>query len=185
MPTVPFTAYAGDCLLHASLELPEGVRLTDYLNDRQSLTLTAAVMQAHGDGRVVELNELELNLSEVYAVEARGSRGAPGRRIRTRTARIEIELGSYRVLGQVHSATSADPAAAIVRRKPMVPITNATIAFTLAGETRLRDVETLIINRRLAHSIRATMHHVTPLDNLMFSGVNSGAKDLAELSHAS
>ncbi|CAN5740523.1 hypothetical protein BH24CHL6_BH24CHL6_10050 [soil metagenome] len=185
MTAVPFTAYAGDCLLHASLDLPDGVRLTDYLNDRLSLTLTDAVMQAHVDGRIVELNELELELSEVFAVEARGARGTPGRRIRTRTARMEVELGPYRVLGHVHSATSADPAAAIIRRKPMVPITNATIAYTLAGETRLRDVETMIINRRLAHSIRATMHHATPLDSLVFSHVNSGAKDLTELSYAS
>jgi hypothetical protein len=149
-----FIAYAADCLLRARLDLPD-TRLTDFLNERQELNLRDVTVQGLEDGRVVELTELALDLADVYAVEAYGPRGARERRIRTRSVRMEIGLDPYKVLGHLHAPPGAEPVAATLRRKPLVPVTSATIAFTLGGETHIRDIETLIINRLLVQSITA------------------------------
>ncbi len=171
-----FIAYAADCVLRARLELPGG-RLTDFLNEREELNLHDVTMQALDDGRVVELSELVLGLDEVYAVESYGSRGARERRVRTRAVRMEIDLEPYRVLGHLHAPPGAEPVAATLRRKPMVPITSTTIAFALAGETRIRDVETLIVNRRLVRSIAPPAPEEVTLSMPLSLSIDPRAKD--------
>lgn len=148
-----FIAYAGDSVLQARLDLPEG-RLTDFLNSSNSLTLREVVVQAHDDGRVVHLSSLVIGYHEIFAIEAGGSRGPVQRRVRTQPSRMEFVLGPYRVLGQMHSRPGADPLSALARRKALVPLTTATIAYQVGGVTRLHDVETLIINRELVEWVR-------------------------------
>ena len=148
-----FIAYAGDCLLRAYLEVPEG-RLTDFLNTTDSLTLRDVVVQAHDDGHVVHLDQLVVGRREIYAIEARGSRGQTQKRIRTRPSRMDFVLGPYRILGELHAQPGADPLSSLARRKPMVPLTAATIAYQVGTATRLHDVETLIVNRELVEWVR-------------------------------
>lgn len=176
MAEIQFTAYAGDCLVDGRLELPAG-RLSDFLNEEQELTLRDVVMQAHEDGRIVEADEVVLGLDEIFAVEARGPRGSAAQRIRTRACRMEIDLAPYNVLGHLHALPGAQPLSAIMRRKPMVPITVATIAFGLAGETRIRDAGTLIVNRNLVRSIRPPAHETTKLELPILAKVDPRAKD--------
>lgn len=153
MPDRLLIAYAGDCTLQAQVDVPDG-RLSDFLNTTDSLVLRDAVMQAHEDGRVVKLDRLVINRSEILAVEATGTRGPRGRRISTRSSRMEFVLGPYRILGLLHAAPGADPLAAFARRRAMVPVTSATIAYHAGAETKLHDVETLIVNRELVESVR-------------------------------
>jgi hypothetical protein len=148
-----FIAYAGDCLLQGRLELPEG-RLTDFLNATESLTLRDVVVQAHDDGHVVHLDQLVVSRREIFAIEARGPRGQTQKRVRTRPSRMDFVLGPYRVLGQLHAPPGADPLSALARRMPLVPLTVATIAYKVGSETRLHDVETLIVNRDLVEWVR-------------------------------
>ena len=153
MADTPFIAYAGDCLLHARLELPEG-RLSDFLNSTESLSLRDVVVQAHEDGRTVHLERLDIARNEIFAIEATGTRGLRQKRISTRSSRMEFVLGPYRVLGELHTPPGADEIAALARRKPLVPLTLATIAYQVGTETRLHDVETLIVNRDLVEWVR-------------------------------
>ncbi len=66
---------------------------------------------------------------------------------------MDIDLAPYRVLGHIHARPGANPLDALVRRKPMVPVTGATIAFELGGEPRMRDVPALIVNRLHVRSV--------------------------------
>lgn len=152
MSEILFVAYSGDCLVQGTLEV-SAERLSDFLNERDEVLLRNAVMQAHEDARVIRLDELVLDLDELYAAEGSARRGSPERRLRTRLSRMEIDLAPYRVLGHVHAMPGADPVEALVRRKPMVPVTGATIAFELGRQQRMRDVSTLIVNRQHVRSV--------------------------------
>jgi hypothetical protein len=152
-----FTAYAEDCIVHGRLDVSGG-RLTDFLNDRDHVTLRDVVMVSHDDRRIVEGAELVIAMSEIYAVEADSRRGNREQRLRTLASPMDINLGPYRVSGNVHAPPTAEPLGSILRRAPMVPATLATIAFKQAGEMRTRTFETLILNRSLMSSVRMAAH---------------------------
>jgi len=174
-----FRAYAGDCYLVARLELPDGKRLTDWLNEQPSLTLQDAELLAHDDGHSVRLESLELDVSEVLVVEATGDRGPPELRRHTRADRVDITVGPYRLLGYLHGPSGGDPMAMILRGNQMVPITEARIAFHHAGQAHVREVEVLIMNRSHA---TAVAHEGTPdsgiLNQLGMAPIDPRAKDL-------
>lgn len=126
----PFIAFAEDCLVSGQVELADEARLTDYLNEAREITIFDATLVAHGDGRTVRLEELALSRDELIAIEATGTRGPEERRIHALRHRLEVHLGSYVVLGQLHSMPGGQPLVSIGRRKPMIPFTNATIGAT-------------------------------------------------------
>ncbi len=150
-----FIAYAGDCRIIGNLALADGERLSDILNRERSTTITAAELVSHADGHVVTLDEITLDREDVFAIEAAGSRGPSERRIHTVRHRLEVKLGPYTVLGQLHTLPGGQPLVTIGRRLPMIPLTNATIAFNDSTGLQVRDVETLIINREAADWVRA------------------------------
>ena len=148
-------AYAGDCRVAGRLELI-GARLTDMLNAEPTLRLREVLLESLDDGRLLELADLELQRTELFAVEAVGPRGPAERRVRTRIHRMQLSLGPYIVMGHLHAMPGADPLDSLLRRMSMVPLTSATIAYGVAGQTVMRDVETLIVNRTLADWISPT-----------------------------
>jgi hypothetical protein len=150
-----FIAYAGDCRVGGTVDVSDGERLTDVLNHTAELSLRDVELVGHVDGRIVRLAELELPRDELFAVEAVGARGDPTRRIHTVRHRLELKLGPYTVLGQLHAQPGGQPLVAIARRSPMIPLTNATIAFNEANQVVARDIGTLIVNRELADWVRA------------------------------
>ena len=177
MPQIPFIAYAGDCLVYAELEFSGG-RLSDYLNKQRDLGLTNAQLQARDDGHIVTLDELTLSLDDIFAIEARGPRGSRDRRIHTSPNRLEFDLGAYQVMGHLHTKPGADPVSAMMRRQPFLPLTASTIAFTLAGSMRMRDVQTVIVNRRHVVSVRPPAFDSSTLDAITISTPDPRAKDL-------
>ena len=56
-------------------------------------------------------------------------------------------MGPYQVRGFIHSLPGSDPLAGIGRRKPMIPLTDVRIAYTMLGEEREVRAETVIVNR--------------------------------------
>ena len=165
-----FIAYAGDCRVGGTVDLGDADRLTDLLNRTSDLSLRDVELVGHADGRIVRLPELELARDEVYAVEAVGARGDPSRRIHTVRHRLEVKLGPYTVLGQLHAQPGGQPLVQYARRSPMIPLTNATIAFNEAREVVARDIGTLIVNRELAEWVRADI-----ADREAFPGVPEAA----------
>lgn len=152
---IEFMAYAGDCRVAGRIQLSRD-RLTDMLNDQPTLHLRDVLLESLHDGRLLELATLELQRDELFAVEALGPRGRAEKRVRTRPHRMQVSLGPYIVMGQLHTLPGADPLNGILRRMPMVPLTTATIGYSVAGQSVMRDVETLVVNRRLADWISPT-----------------------------
>jgi hypothetical protein len=179
MSSVPFFAYASDCLVDARLKLPDNTRLTDFLNSAADVALTFARLTALDDGRVVSTANLTLVPAELLAVEATDAVGTSGHRIRTRLADVEIVVGPYRIQGFVHGPSAGDPLASISRRQTMVPVTNAKIAYMLAGTVRVRECEAIIVNRLNANFSEPDPQQPSILDRLGLQPVDPHAKDLS------
>ena len=152
---VEFIAYAGDCRVAGATTLAEGERLTDLLNRELTIVVDGARLTSHADGHTIEVGEITLDRDDLFAIEALGTRGEASRRIHTVQHRLEVRLGPYTVLGEIHTKPGGRPLVAIGQRLPMVPLTNATIAFNTDDGVEVMDVEALIINRSLAEWVRA------------------------------
>ena len=171
---VEFIAYAGDCRVSGATTLADGERLTDFLNREFTIVVNGARLTSHADGHTVEVGEITLERDDLFAIETLGARGEPWRRIHTVRHRLEVRLGPYTVLGQLHTMPGGRPLVAIGNRLPLIPLTNATIAFNTGEGVQAVDVETLIINRSLADWVRADDD-----EQPAFDGVPAAAPDPA------
>jgi hypothetical protein len=151
---IAIEAYAADCRLFGHVDLGEG-RLTDFLNASPELRIQDARLESLADGHVTEAAELMVARDELCAVIAIGPRGDTARRLRTHATRVEVDLGPYQVVGEVHGTPASDPLGAVLRRAAWVPLTGVTVMYRLGLDSIKEEVETLLINRNLASSIRA------------------------------
>ena len=149
---VRFVGYAGDCRVSGVLALT-AERLTETLNAAEQVELHDAVLESLDDGRRVAVDLVALRRDELYAVEAAGPSG--GRRLQTTRHRMQVQLGPYGVLGELHALPGVAPLASIVHRGAMVPLTRATIAYVSGGQLQMHDAGTLLVNRDLADWIEA------------------------------
>lgn len=146
-PEVEFVAYAEDCRLFGHVRLA-AERLTDLLNEHDQLELVDVAMEGL-DGRIVEVRTIVVGRDELLAVHASGPRGIRNRRLRTRPHPVAVQTGPFHVRGHLHAMPTADPFAALRRRPPFVPLTDGSIAYTVAGAPVIRRSETIIVNREL------------------------------------
>jgi hypothetical protein len=177
-PNDSVVGYAADCILRAVVDHPNGQRLSDLLNNSESIRIQSAVFFALDDGRTVPADEAYLSVGELLAIEPRRATSEAARRIRTRTERVQLKLGPYTVVGLVHAPPGADPVQVLTRRKRMVPLTEASVAFTLAGDHRRHDADVVIVNRDFVEQAEVVRHERTWLDDLRIGGVDPRAKDL-------
>jgi len=155
MLPIDFVAFSGDCLIRARLTM-FGDRLTDMLNAQPRYTLSKVHLESIEDGHVFEIDSLPIDRSDLHAVVATGPRGREKRRVALEPTRMQVGIGPYTILGQLHGQPGADPIVTVMKRDPMLPLTNATIAFTRAGAVIAQDVSALIINRELVEWIAPT-----------------------------
>jgi hypothetical protein len=151
---VEFDAYAADCRAFGQVELGVG-RLSDELDRAPELVVRDVRLEDLADGHVVAMPELSIALDELCAVVANGPRGDPARRLRTRTARVEVEVGPYRIVGRVHGPPASDPVASVLRHAAWVPLTEATVTYQRGADDVNEEVETLLVNCHLMRSFRA------------------------------
>ena len=85
---------------------------------------------------------------------ASGPRGDAARRLNTRTAFVEVEVGPYRVLGRVHGPPTADPFASVLRRAAWLPLPDATVTYRRGPDEVTDNVTTLLVNRLLIRTFR-------------------------------
>jgi len=155
MLPIDFVAFSGDCLIRARLTM-FGDRLTDMLNAQPRYTLSKVKLESLEDGHVFEIDSLPIDRSDLHAVVATGPRGREKRRVALEPTRMQVGIGPYTILGQLHGQPGADPIVTVMKRDPMLPLTNATIAFNRAGNVVAQDVPALIINRELVEWIAPT-----------------------------
>ena len=145
---IEFTGFAGDCLVSGRFDLQEK-RLTDQLNATPTVALEDVVLEGL-DGHRITVPSFTIHRSELCAVVARGPRGQRVLRVPTEKRRLQVQIGPYVALGRYHGPLGATSLRNFTEREPMVPITDATIAFLVAGILEVRDAPTLIVNRELA-----------------------------------
>ena len=152
-PEVQFSAYAEDCRL-SGLILLDAERLTDMLNEHTDLELVDVAVESLVDGTISRLPEFMVQRDELLVVEATGPRGDPGRRTRVHPNPLAVRLGPFELRGFVHLAPRANTLDAVRRRRPMVPMTRASISYEVAGSRVLQRDRTLIFNRECADWIQ-------------------------------
>lgn len=69
---------------------------------------------------------------------------------------MQLAIGPYIVLGRLHTRPGVDPMQNVLQREPMIPLAQATVAYSVAGKTIAQDLSTIIINRHLVEWIAAT-----------------------------
>jgi hypothetical protein len=150
---VEFHAYGADCRVFGACEL-EDSRLSDQLNRTSELRISDVRIEDLIDGHVVQMPELTVAHEELCAVVATGPRGDIARRLATRTARVEIEIGPYRVEGRVHGPLSGNPFASVLRRGTWVPLTDSVVTYRRGEEDARERITTLLVNRHLMRQFR-------------------------------
>jgi hypothetical protein len=145
---VDFVAYSEDCILSGRTVL-DGDRLTDMLNSHDEYDLIGVTVERFDGGSPMQVDELVVGRDELWLVHAGGPRGDAARRHRTSLQYVAMKMGPYKVRGFYHATPGTDPVTAIRRRKPMVPLTEVRIEYTIHGGTREDRVDTVIVNREL------------------------------------
>lgn len=155
MQGIDFTGFAGDCTISGQITM-FGERLTDFLNGQERFRLHHVVCTSLADGHTVPVDSISVERDELLAVVATGPRGAEAQRVALETARLELAVGPYVILGHLHMPPGSDPMHNVLQRDSMIPLTGATIAYSLAGATVAQDVGTIIINRHQVEWIAPT-----------------------------
>jgi hypothetical protein len=143
----PLVAWAGDCRVRGEVDLGDG-RLSDEVNEGDLLTFFAATLEAIEDGHVVAVEELEVERRELHLIEVEGRQGDPTRRLRTIVEPVRLEIGPFRVTGNLHRSPAAQPLAALNRHQRFVPVTDAYFDL-LDGSRPTRLLPVLLVNREL------------------------------------
>ncbi len=155
MQGVEFQAFAGDCTIAGKLTM-FGERLTDFLNGQERFRVHHVTFQSLDDGHTVTEDSVSLERDDLLAVVATGPRGSERQRVRLEEARMQLSIGPYVILGRLHLPPGQDPMKNVLQREPMIPLTSATIAYSVAGAVEARDVDTVIVNRLQVDWIAAT-----------------------------
>jgi hypothetical protein len=151
---VDFVAYGADCILSGRTVLDDD-RLTDMLNSHDEYSLSDVLVERFDGGLPITIPEIVVPRDELWLVHATGPRGTLERRRRTAQQHVAVKMGPYNVRGFYHGLPGTDPALAISRRKPMVPLTRARIEYTIGGQAREELVDAVIINRYQVEWIEA------------------------------
>ena len=155
MQGVEFQGFAGDCTIAGQVTM-FGERLTDFLNGQEKFRLHHVQFTSLEDSRVVSMDSVSLDRDDLLAVVGTGPRGSEKQRVQLERTRMQLAIGPYIVLGHLHTQPGADPMQNVLQRESMIPLTNATIAYSQAGSTVAQDIGTIIVNRHLVEWIAAT-----------------------------
>ena len=155
MQPVDFFGFAADCTITGKVTM-FGERLTDFLNGQERFRIHHVEFESLEDGHKVAIDSVSVVRDDLFAVVATGPRGAEKQRVELQTNRLQISIGPYIILGRLHTKPGTDAMASVMKREPMIPLTNVTIAYEMAGTFVTRDVGAIIVNRMLVDWISPT-----------------------------
>jgi hypothetical protein len=150
------SAYALDCIIRGRVQL-DAERLSDMLNDAETIVFRDAVVEALSDGRTVNVPVQEVGRDELLAVTVAGPRGNDGRRRATREIPVAISLGPYRAWGFVHSPPAGGPLAPLQGNRRMVPVTGVALLYLQDGVPKIDRLPGLIVNRDAVDALNQTL----------------------------
>ena len=153
LPEIEFVAYSTSERLSGRVRL-DSARLTDMLNAHREFVLVDALAERLPDGGSMVVPEILVGRHELALVRVGGPRGDRSLRIPTTTHRLVMRSGRYLVAGRLHSSVGEDPLAALRRREPMVPLTDAAILFRVGADIVEEPAGTIVVNRDLVEWVR-------------------------------
>lgn len=166
MQGVEFQGFAGDCTIAGQVTM-FGERLTDFLNGQERFRLHHVQLTSLDDGHIVPMDSISVERDDLLAVVGSGPRGSQQQRIQLEQTRMQLSIGPYIILGRLHTLPGVDPMKNVLQRESMIPLTSATIAYSLAGATIARDVGTIIVNRHQVEWIAATADEASVFPDAM------------------
>ena len=153
---IDFVGFTADRRITAMIPLADD-RLSDMLNSVTRIVLRDAVVGDLTEEGPSLSGDITLPVGDLVAVVGTGRRGSEMRRRRTAVRRVSVGLGRYTVSGCLHVPPDqndfpqhADPAAILAGRDILVPITDASITYDLAGVMKTEEHETILVNRARA-----------------------------------
>lgn len=167
-PLVDFVVYAEDCILSGRVRL-NADRLTDMLNQHDEFLLVDVMVETFDGSGAIEVKDVLVKREEIVLVHTTGPRGSQARRQRTRQHPVAIWLGGYQVLGYLHALPGSDPLTSIRRRKPMVPLTDASVEYTTGTVRQRRRVGVVVINREHVDVVAPALDHEVEMPDLPLS----------------
>ena len=150
---VEFKGYGVDFIVVGRVQLTAS-RLTDMVNAIETITLHDVVLEGLLDMARVAVPDYSIRRDELLAVKVAGPRGALSQRVPTTGHRVQAQLGPYNVLGRLHTTKGGSVPQRLTGPGPMLPLTDATIAYVIGGILEMRDAATILINRDLASWVR-------------------------------
>ena len=150
---VDFVAYSTSERLSGRIRL-DSSRLTDMLNRHREFVLVDALAERLPDGGSMVVPEILVARHELALVRVGGPRGDRAQRIPTTKHRLVMRSGRYIVAGRLHSSYGEDPLAALRRRDPMIPLTDAAILFRVGKDIVEEPAGTVVVNRDLVEWVR-------------------------------
>ena len=152
-PEIAFVAYTSDERLSGRVRL-DASRLSDMLNDHDEYLLVEALAERLPRGGSLVVSEILVRRGELPLVHAFGPRGDRTRRVPTERHRIVLRAGRYLVSGRLHAGHGEDPLASLRARRPMVPLTDATIEFRRGAEVVQEPTGPIVVNREHVDWVR-------------------------------
>jgi hypothetical protein len=150
---VAFKGYGVDFIIEGRVELTAS-RLTDLVNGSDTLLIRDAILEGLHDLARVAVPDHTIRRDDLLAVKVAGPRGGRLRRLPTTAHRVQAQLGPYNVLGRLHTTPGDSVSHRLASPGPMLPLTDATIAYVIGGILEVRDAATILINRDLATWVR-------------------------------
>lgn len=158
---VAFKGYGVDFIVAGRIELT-AARLTDLVNQVEVLELREVTLEGLHDLARVDLPDYSIRRDDLLAVEASGPRGARAWRVPTVRHRVQAQLGPYNVLGRLHTPPGDSVVHRLTAEGPMLPLTDATIAYVIGGILEVRDAATIMVNRELVSWVRTDEFELMP-----------------------
>jgi len=160
-PLVGLTVYAGDSVAFGYVPLT-AARVTDLMNEHEDFEFADAYLRSLEDGRGLTLRTIVIARPEIFAVGVAGPRGDPRRRRRTRPIPVELQVGPYEVRGNIHVVPGIDPISSFRTRRPMIPLTEATVEWEASDGRQIAQWGTVVVNRLLTEWIAPARRDVRP-----------------------
>ena len=154
MQPVDFFGFAADCTITGKVTM-FGERLTDFLNGQERFRLHHVECESLADGHLAAVDSISVERTELLCVMATGPRGSEKQRVSLSTNRLQAHRAVPDPRPAAHEP-GTDAMASVLQRDPMIPFTNATIAYEVAGSIVARDIATVIVNRLLVDWISPT-----------------------------
>ena len=153
LPEVEFVAYSTSERLSGRIRL-DAARLTDMLNHHREYVLVDALAERLPEGGSMVVPEILIRRHELALIRVGGPRGDRSLRVPTAKHRLVLRSGRYLIAGRLHSSYGEDPLAALRRREPMIPLTDASIMFRVGVDIVEEPAGTIVVNRDLVEWVR-------------------------------